>query len=594
MDNSLSDISSSQICLPENVTPFSQEYVRLTKQEYIQLKADNAFWKAQHARAVKRAEEQEEALKKEWEKERAGFLEREETLKKELEKERGKNRDLCQRLYGKKSEKGSSSRSDKDVEGQKSPNKRGQQPGSKGHGNTPRPDLPINEVELDFPDGEACCPNCQKPYILTSMTDDSDYIEIAVQAYIRRIKRKSYKPGCQCPNLPGLITPPLPPRLLSKNTLTESVWSEVLLDKFLYARPTHRLLEYYKTLGFPISQGTITGGLQRLAPVFEPLVKAMHEKQMTESLFWGDETRWMVFEVVEGKKGYRWYLWVIISKSVVYYLVAPGRGSNVPKDHFKSLEGSTWRIIFICDRYSAYKKMARDMPIFLLAFCWAHVRRDFIDAARRFPEQKAWMLDWVREIRELYRINRRRIAVWDKDKTLEQQSPEFQEQHKALIDALSRMEQRRDELLLQKELTAPQKAVLSSLKTHWLGLVIFVSHPEVSMDNNKSERAVRKGVNGRKNYYGSGSQWSANLMAGMLTLLQTIKLWGIDPRHWLMDFLNACAANGGKSPTDLSPFLPWEMDEERKQFLSKPFLSEWPWPLGNQPNLEILKPQNTS
>ena len=232
------------------------------------------------------------------------------------------------------------------------------------------------------------------------------------------------------------------------------------------------------------------------------------------------------------------------------------------------------------------------MPIFLLAFCWAHVRRDFIDAARRFPEQKVWMLDWVQEIRELYRINRRRIAAWDKEKPLEQQSPEFQEQHKALMDALSIMEQRRDELLRQKDLSSPQKAVLSSLQAHWPGLVIFVSYPEVSMDNNKSERAVRKGVNGRKNYYGSGSQWSAKLMAGMLTLLQTIKLWGIDPRHWLIDFLNACTANGGKSPTDLSPFLPWEMDEERKQFLSKPHLSEWP--NGDQPNQNTIEFQNTS
>lgn len=581
--------------LPEirgNTAPFSNEYVHLTKQEHIQLKADGAFWKAQHARAVKRATEREKALKEGWEKERAGFAEREEALKRELEQERAKNRDLLQRVYGKKSEKGSAPRSDKAVEGQKSDKKRGQQTGAKGHGRTSQPDLPIYEVEVDLPEGDACCPNCHKPFIPTSMTEISDFIEIDVKAYTRRIKRKCYKPSCQCPGLPGLITAPAPPRLLSRNTLAVSVWTEVLLDKFLYARPTHRLLEYYKTVGLRISQGTITDGLKRLAPVFEPLVEAMHEKQMTESLFWGDETRWMVFEVVEGKIGYRWYLWVIISKSVVYYLVAPGRGANVPKDHFKSLEGSTGRIIFTCDRYSAYKKMAHDMPIFLLAFCWAHVRRDFIDGARRFPEQKAWMLDWVLEIRKLYRINRRRIAAWDKEKPLEQQSPEFQEQHKALMDALSHMEKRRDELLCQESLSDPQKAVLSSLKAHWPGLVIFVSHPEVSMDNNKSERAVRKGANARKNYYGSGSQWSAKLMAVMFTLLQTILHWNLNPRHWLIDFLNACAANGSQSPTDLSSFLPWEMSEERKQILAKPYPSKLP--NGDPSNLNTTEFQNTS
>ena len=153
---------------------------------------------------------------------------------------------------------------------------------------------------------------------------------------------------------------------------------------------------------------------------------------------------------------------------------------------------------------------------------------------------------------------------------------------------MSRMAQRRDELL-KGELPAPQKAVLRSLKAHWSGLMIFVDHPEVSMDNNKSERAARKGVNGRNNYYGSGSQWSAKLMAGMLTILQTILLWGIDPRHWMIAFLNACAENGSKSPSDLASFLPWEMDEERKQFLSQPFVSGRP--KGDQLSTE---PRNTS
>jgi hypothetical protein len=58
---------------------------------------------------------------------------------------------------------------------------------------------------------------------------------------------------------------------------------------------------------------------------------------MTEKLFHGDETRWEVFEEVEGKTGHRWYLWVMQSVSVVYYRMAPGRGADVPKGHFAKL-----------------------------------------------------------------------------------------------------------------------------------------------------------------------------------------------------------------------------------------------------------------
>ena len=81
------------------------------------------------------------------------------------------------------------------------------------------------------------------------------------------------------------------------------------------------------------------------------------------------------------------------------------------------------------------------------------------------------------------------------------------------------MEQHRDEALRQAELPDPQRAVLTSLKNHWAGLTVFVTHPEVSMDNNVAERAVRKGVLGRNAYHGSGSVWSADLVAGMLTVL---------------------------------------------------------------------------
>jgi len=95
------------------------------------------------------------------------------------------------------------------------------------------------------------------------------------------------------------------------------------------------------------------------------------------------------------------------------------------------------------------------------------------------------------------------------------------------------------------------------------------------MDNNTAERAIRNPVTGRKNYYGSGSILSATLAAVMFTTLQTILLWGINPRHWLHSFLCSCADNGGKAPLDLSPFLPWEMGEEQKQKLSCPMLAGW-------------------
>ena len=294
------------VIVAEEETPFSRQRVWLSKQEHIHLKSDAAFWKAQHKRA----------------------LEREKALERELEKAKGEIRDLRQRLYGRKSEK-AAPRDDRTFLGGGSSRPRGQQKGAEGHGRTARPHLPIEEEVLDLPGGAPCCGICHLPYQPFPRTEDTDVVEVQVRAHARRIKRKMYLRGCRCEQSPGLITAPLPPRLLARNPLGISVWTEVLLDKYLYARPTHRLLQQYASLGLPISQGTITDGLKRLAPLFEPLIEAMHAQQMRESLFFGDETRWTVFETVEGKIGRRWYLWVTLSESVRYYRVATTRATAV-------------------------------------------------------------------------------------------------------------------------------------------------------------------------------------------------------------------------------------------------------------------------
>jgi transposase len=112
--------------------------------------------------------------------------------------------------------------------------------------------------------------------------------------------------------------------------------------------------------------------------------------------------------------------------------------------------------------------------------------------------------------------------------------------------------------------------VLQSLLDHWSGLTVFVEHPGVPMDNNRGENSIRNPVTGRKNYYGSGSIWSAQLAATFFSILQTLGLWGINPRRWLMLYLQACAENGGKAPPSIDSFLPWSMDEQRRAELTRP------------------------
>jgi transposase len=53
------------------------------------------------------------------------------------------------------------------------------------------------------------------------------------------------------------------------------------------------------------------------------------------------------------------------------------------------------------------------------------------------------------------------------------------------------------------------------------------------------------------------------LAATTYSLLMTVKLWGLNARTWLSQYLQACADNGNRASADLDAFIPWAMDEAR-------------------------------
>lgn len=76
-----------------------------------------------------------------------------------------------------------------------------------------------------------------------------------------------------------------------------------------------------------------------------------------------------------------------------------------------------------------------------------------------------------------------------------------------LRGAVQGMAEQRDAALADASTHRAVRKVLQSMKNHWAGLTVFVEQPWLALDNNAAERAIRPAVVGRKNFYGSGSQW---------------------------------------------------------------------------------------
>jgi transposase len=200
--------------------------------------------------------------------------------------------------------------------------------------------------------------------------------------------------------------------------------------------------------------------------------------------------------------------------------------------------------------------------VLLLAFCWAHVRRDFVGAGKSWTELTPWALEWLRRIRHVYHVHRERLQH-------PLDTAAFQEQDALLRCAVEAMRAEAVAELSDPKLRQPCRKVLESLQEHWLGLVRFVDDPRIPMDNNASERAGRGPAVARKNFYGSGSLWSGRLAAAMFSLLATLAHWKINPRLWLTWYLESCATAGGKAPEDIQEFLPWNLSPERRVALAE-------------------------
>ena len=516
------------------------------ERENLELRQQVGYWKYRHRDALDRVS----------------------ALEQKVEQLEGEKRQLQADLFGRRSEAQPGNDRSNDLDdlqddSQTPKRNRGQQPGNPGPKRRDYSHLPVREKFVELPPEHSVCPCCGLPLRPLSDTEDSEQIEIEVSAYRRVIHRRRYRRTCTCDG-PITLTAPPPPKLIPKGRYGISVWVEILLDKYFSYRPTERLLASWRLLGLDLAPGTVTDGLEQLEALLRPIDEALKARNSQGDLHQGDETRWRVFVALEGKEGYGWWLWVVLGPDTVIYLLDACRSHTVPENHFRAES----RGVLVVDRYAAYKAMVwvKD-GVLVLAFCWAHVRRDFIRVGKGWPELKTWALEWLRRIRVLYRWNDRRLAA-PKD------AAAFGEADGRLRQAVVEMKAQMETELARAGLATPCRKALESLHEHWDGLTRFVDDPRIPMDNNASERRARGPAVARKNFYGSGSLWSGRLAAALFSIFATLSLWKLNARKWLTWYFEHCAMAGGKVPEDIQPFLPWNLDAGKRSELGERGLAE--------------------
>ena len=386
----------------------------------------------------------------------------------------------------------------------------------KGHGPTPQPELPIEESFFRWSKNPPCssCGRLMDPWL--GQYEDSEEITVVETCFKIKLQRRQ-KYRCQCNA--SVVTAPGPPKLIPGGRYSVDFAVHSAVSKLCDHLPLERQARMAGREGLSITSQTLWDQKAALAKHLEPTWQALSGEALASPVLHVDETSWRLM----GSKGpSKWTLFGLTSASVAaYHLV----GSKSAANTHAILRG--FRGTLVVDGFAVYPivaKLERDLRI---AHCWAYADRTFKDA-KDPPERVAEIRGMIAQ---LYDIERQVDSPFPGDAEACARRAELrQESSRPLIREL------RAWAFTQGGLprSAFGKAVRYLLK-HWDGLTLFLEQPQVPLDNNAAERALRGPVVGRKSFYGNRSRRGAKVAAILYSLIETAKLNGLNPAKSLRD-----------------------------------------------------------
>lgn len=418
------------------------------------------------------------------------------------------------KIFGKSSEKSPSSDAVSDLKKAKSPKSRVLLPSER----YPNAEVIVRDVEFQH---LPTCSCCQKQMQDSGMTEDSEFLTVIPEQYfVIRQKRHKYR----CGSCHGDIkTAPAPRRIKDGSSYSDEMMIDVALSKYCDLIPVERYAAIAKRAGLkglpPQSLIEMTHNLSDFAkPAYEKIKSEIQASVVLSA----DETP---HRMLEGASKTNWYLWGFSNLSASYFEIHDTRSGSVAS----SLLIDSKCKFLVSDVFSGYGKCVRDInkvrevegrDRIRNVYCNAHARRKFKEALDRFPDDAGY---FIGQYKEIYRL-------------------EAEIKGRPLVEGAAL----RDEIKIYFEnLKAKSmadiagfssKSSLGKAMSYFLenfeGLTLFLSHPELPIDNNSQERLLRSPVIGRKTWYGTHSERGAETAAVLFSLVETCKLNKVNPREY--------------------------------------------------------------
>jgi len=383
---------------------------------------------------------------------------------------------------------------------------------------------PTVRTEHKVPAEQRVCPKCGSKELKPIGNGRTTTVFEFVPARFVRHEHVQEVLRCKCGDY--VVTAPGAPKVIEKGRYGASFLAHLAVAKCGDHLPIYRLEKDFQRQGFPLARSTMNDLLHRAAELTAPIAKRLLDKVRERDVVLADETRLRMQDGGEGKPK-TGFVWTFVGpddegEHDVAFVFADNRSGETPRRVLGGTEG-----YLLVDAYSGYNAVA-DVSSRKRAACHAHLRRYFHEALQTAPVAQ----EAIDIILALYRV-------------------EHDAQKKQIVGTARHLKLRRARSgpirekfkvwLAGQEPRHPPKSPIGTAihyaQNLWVELGRFLEDARVPLDNNASERSLRRVALGRKNYLFVGDVTAGENIAGIYTLIATCEARRINPFAYLADVI---------------------------------------------------------
>jgi len=389
-------------------------------------------------------------------------------------------------------------------------------------------DLPTVVQIHDLPAEEKICGECGQEMTLIGSEES---VKLAYEpAQLSKLVHRQLKYACKCAHCAevgaGVHTAERPSEPIPGCMADASLLAHVAVSKTQDHLPHYRIEDQLARLGCPVSRATLCNWYLATAEALEPVYERLKASVLDGPVLHHDDTP--VKELEPGKGRCRTSrIWVAARGLAPWHVVfdySPTRSQDAPRAF---LEG--YRGFLVADAYSAYDGLFVPGQVEEVA-CWAHTRRNFVDAQRANDPDALKVLV---QIRAMYRIETEaKTQGLDADAILELRQQRTRPMVEKLRGTLD--EWKDSNRLLPK---SPLRQAVTYADNQWEALNRFLGDGRLPIDNNRAENHIRPFALGRKNWLFFGNARGGRAAAVLHSLMVTCRINGVNPYAYLEDVL---------------------------------------------------------